>query len=969
MSISELLRHGIAALVAASAITIGASGCGDDRPSQPADAAADTGGADTPEERDTRSDPEDDTRPADVAEDPTPRDAGDDAEDATESDAVDVADVPPEVVEGPGDAPARARLPDIAFPDPVAADFDWDGDGDDGVGTSRVEIAIVLDEGARVDDVNGLLHRFGATLVGSTPDALLLLLRFPDEGLDASWLRLGRLLDEELVVAGFVESAVMGVEELPASVVDHAPVGSDPGGDPTSIWHVEALPSGGNWGLKAIRAPQAWNLRDGVRRSGAHAVVLAAIDNGFDTLHADLPTTLNTSPSNTAEAHGTGVVGIMAGKRDDGAGVTGVFPFDVPFEAVVLDGARSMDLRRRVVTARALDDLVRVSRDTSVRVVNNSYGSSQTYEDRCINPEISIYPGTGRGTVPLYTWRDVVDLYGDAYHAAAQALVRSQPAYPRGWFVWVASAGNGGLPAELRDDGHDCAQTIYVARDNSAIANAAIRYPLTHYAAVGAAHPDGSPTVFSNRSPSFFAPGIDLRIAYHPEAYSVRRGTSFAAPHGAGAIAYLLTLYPLPISSPAQVLRAIDETLTTADGLDLFAAAMQLDVLLGGTLQQIRLADMDDGTLDGNLRREIWREGCRAVPDSAECASTPPSVRGDDRVDLRDFRVLRDAILYASALDLPFGDSPLDGPANHPAFDLNRDGCVTAILDGVPVPGATVSCTPSTAETEYPRADLNGDGRLSATRTAPFQGADLSDLEVFQGVFPSGRDPVTHGFVAADLPSLLGSGDVHVDLSVLAARGAERAVLSLDGVPAAVEIERVTSHAAVLSTPWTSTATLRARGITEGAEFVCLQVELEPPGAGVDVVATPDVACYDCCQSDPDALDFACESTLCLGCVCSRMPACCEEGGWTASCAELAGSPTCDGACGCPAARECDPEVAHSCPPIGYYCEGNSGYATGPGTCVAGTCRYGAATWTDCSDPPPGSMGGFCYEGVCAYTK
>jgi hypothetical protein len=115
---------------------------------------------------------------------------------------------------------------------------------------------------------------------------------------------------------------------------------------------------------------------------------------------------------------------------------------------------------------------------------------------------------------------------------------------------------------------------------------------------------------------------------------------------------------------------------------------------------------------------------------------------GDGEIDMSDFRRWRDWYLQAEEV----GGLSLDGDANHPKKDLNRDGSFDA----------------GPQENVYPIGDFNGDGTINFVAKSFVPGlvnAEISDLDLLKQLFV---DPDVE---PDQLDALIESGDVTVDAS------------------------------------------------------------------------------------------------------------------------------------------------------------------------------------------------------------
>lgn len=266
------------------------------------------------------------------------------------------------------------------------------------------------------------------------------------------------------------------------------------------------------WNLNAINAPALWEL--GFTGTG---VVLASMDTGVDYLHPDIgprwrggtnswfdPNGEHLTPFDShVQGHGTGVMGIMVG-GDAGGTAIGVAP-DAKWIAVKIfdDAGNAPYSGIHAGFQWLLDPDGNDATDDAPDVVNNSWGISD-HPGECLTefqPDIQALKASGIGV--------------------------------------VVAAGNSG--------------------SNDATSVSPANYPESF--AAGAVDWTGTITSFSSRGPrpagcgggifpEIVAPGEGVRTAdvtlngTSPEPYATVLGTSFAAPHVAGAMALLLSVDP-----------------------------------------------------------------------------------------------------------------------------------------------------------------------------------------------------------------------------------------------------------------------------------------------------------------------------------------------------------------------------------------------------------------------------------------
>lgn len=421
-----------------------------------------------------------------------------------------------------------------------------------------------------------------------------------------------------------------------------------------------------------------------------------------------------------------------------------------------------------VFALRLLDDFVRLRKaHPEVRIYTNSmgYGAIPCAPERSVKWRAAGLSGTA---VQQSAARRLVRRMGRAFERVFPDITALE-----GSVLWFGSAGNdsdvagtsyppkvadcpgrpdvngdGLVDMDLDGDGTpDNPGPINIeARYNSPACTAALEFNVPGIFCVeSTSNAPGYPrSGFSNVGGNLSAPGhliatlapTDAGFAKFPTS-----GTSFATPLAAG-IANFVDIFANrgPFRDrPEQELSAqglfqhlLLSTVASqgdrAPMIDLYYALTTLDLLNGDHHVQKALIDLDDGSLlDGNARRDNDDEDGDGKTNEPYRMGivTDDGLRGDGKINMRDFRPFRDALLATSGLTgvVPLTDIFLDGPPDGFKEDINFDACVDKTVadffDALPPLPPATNCSKAPAEAFFSRFDLNGDGLLNGLGTAP----------------------------------------------------------------------------------------------------------------------------------------------------------------------------------------------------------------------------------------------------------
>jgi len=533
---------------------------------------------------------------------------------------------------------------------------------------SLTRVVLIVQDNATIGSVNSLLTMLGAKIVGGSPKLGLL-------ELDVDAEKPG--VQNALNTAAGHPAIAAASWEIGGTSHKLAPAHASPTGlggnhawewDSPTVNPVGAI-GGSNWGLKFAKVPYAWNLFNRMRRnleSGGLVTdpFVGIIDKDFSFAHPDLlyhADSETVAPDTGGERHGTSVA-LMINAGFNEKGIEGILPVSTP---LMTRGAEST----HTSWLRALLGLI--GDYPTVRVINISQGVKYLEKSNGkITKQHLIGEKCNLNNVNCgwwESWAEMITRLGGVWNKAINHMATKV----RDDFLITCSAGNDGSVTKGVNGGETT--VTYQAQHVSGCNHAGLVGNNDHVLVVEAlAKPGDAIASFSQRGGHIAAPGADVGLSdpYSDQKYMPDRGTSFSAPFVAGAAAVVWAVEPT--LSYKQVRKALLDSAQAAVSessvrIDVFAAVLKIDELLPAAKVTVDLADIDDGSVDGNLRADN-----NAAPIT-KFFNTTPDGRGDGCVDMADLRTFRDAIAKISGLPAAVS---LDGGATHVKLDFNQDGYI-----------------------------------------------------------------------------------------------------------------------------------------------------------------------------------------------------------------------------------------------------------------------------------------------------
>jgi len=609
-------------------------------------------------------------------------------------------------------------IPDLDYI-PLAQDFSQDHPQLMGAQVAHRAIMLAFAQGTTVGEANEILDNIDGAIVGGLPGIVGMV-----EGVVMARLSTASHTELELIITD-LKNDVRIASVFSDVAVRGARIARPNHTQQPYDWTWSSNPAGGNWGVELIRVPQMWNLNDAVAK-GSQRPLVGVVDYGFPA-HPDLE---YFSVDAAGADHGAMVTGIIAAGFGNQIGVDGINPFaDIAvenYDPVDLSGmvqhtvADNIQSYRRFVLANSTLKIV---------TLTSYYGWCAAGIDASSNNAA----------------QDAAKVHGEEFKRALKYIESSGLQKP----ILVTASGNDS------DDGCGVEDAMYASPWNNAGLDNTNPTPVepnilvVEAVELDAAAPGGAHrALFSNTGGHVSAPGVCIRstasqtpsLPLDPAcdvdgSYKSDSGTSFAAPHVAALISYMLVV------DPTLAMTDVKDLLTTrsvpvgagggpvaANRVDAWASVIDIDRISASDKVLRMSLDIDDGTPDGNQR--IDHLGTSIDFDT----------HGDGTIDMSDFRRWRDWALQIednAGLDL-------DGDRLHSKKDPN---------------GNLVASEATGRENTYPRGDFNGDGTLDTDVASYVPGVIdglASDLEVLQSQF---SDP---NYDVSELPNLVQSGDVTI---------------------------------------------------------------------------------------------------------------------------------------------------------------------------------------------------------------
>lgn len=379
----------------------------------------------------------------------------------------------------------------------------------DNLGYVNNELLIFFNEGTTVQEKQNVFESIGATVIGYTDVINQYQLRVQKQNL-AELQALCTAVKKNNCVA--LASCNMAKVVMEDSVPDD-PWTNKYGYKEIYDWD-ESDAYGGNWWLKVIQAPSAWEYDEYF-----HHIRIGIVDSGFETEHEDLVGKISFpskffQKTSFPSSHGTHVAGIISANRNNGIGVTGICD---NADLLCVDWQPDKNEKQNWITGeRILTGLIATVRGDA-KVINFSLGSTGSMKEVNFSWKTSMF---FEGVLFSYT---IASLLSKGYD-----------------FIVVQSAGNGdknNTPADAYYNGNFAC----ITKKNTFTGLTGIKKQdvLDHIIIVGSVTSSHLGTKFYNSSysnygetVSIYAPGSSVFATglISEGNYVYKSGTSMAAP-------------------------------------------------------------------------------------------------------------------------------------------------------------------------------------------------------------------------------------------------------------------------------------------------------------------------------------------------------------------------------------------------------------------------------------------------------